>query len=263
MVSTHPWYLRLVRRLIYLIVLVSLTSACARRVQTQTVPPTVAASPDPTPAAEAPEVAETRPAAVTLPARPATRIDPASGSLATGGASWYGDPYHGRPTASGEIYDKNKLTAAHRTLPFDTWIRVENELNGRTVDVRVNDRGPFVTGRIVDLSEAAAREIDLIEAGVAPVRVRIIRESPNAGSDRPEQHVFYVVQVGAFREEGRAHELRRELEGTYTGVYVEGPSEGSQFYKVRIGRALLSDARMLQNLLQEEQGIEAIVLEME
>jgi rare lipoprotein A len=211
------------------------------------------------------EVAEPSPSrsAVAPPSREATRIAPDSDAVAIGEASWYGDPYHGRPTASGEIYDKNKMTAAHRTLPFDTWIRVENELNGESVDVRVNDRGPFVTGRIVDLSEAAAREIDMIEDGVVPVTVEVIQEAADTTTERPDLHVFYVVQVGAFREADRAHQLRRELEQRYTGVYVEGPSPGSDFFKVRIGRALLSDARMLQDVIRDREDIEAIVLEME
>jgi rare lipoprotein A len=200
---------------------------------------------------------------VAPPSREATQIAPDSDAVAIGDASWYGDPYHGRPTASGEIYDKNKMTAAHRTLPFDTWIRVENELNGESVDVRVNDRGPFVTGRIVDLSEAAAREIDMIEDGVVPVTVKVIQEAADTTTERRDLHVFYVVQVGAFREADRAHQLRRELEQRYTGVYVEGPSPGSDFFKVRIGRALLSDARMLQDVIRDREDIEAIVLEME
>lgn len=97
----------------------------------------------------------------------------------TGDASWYGHPYHGRMAASGEIYDMEELTAAHRTLPFQTWVEVTNLNNGRKVQVRINDRGPFVDGRIIDLSHAAAREIDMLRAGVVPVELRII-EAPDA-----------------------------------------------------------------------------------
>ena len=91
-----------------------------------------------------------------------------------GQASWYGDPYHGRTTASGEIYDMNDLTAAHRTLPFGTRVEVTNLNNGRSVVVRINDRGPFKKGRIIDLSRSAARELDMIEAGVVPVKVVLL-----------------------------------------------------------------------------------------
>ncbi len=87
------------------------------------------------------------------------------GSTEIGIASWYGHPYHGRQAANGEIYDMEKLTAAHRTLPFDTWVRVENISNGKTVEVRITDRGPFVGDRIIDLSHAAAREIEMIGPG--------------------------------------------------------------------------------------------------
>jgi rare lipoprotein A len=100
------------------------------------------------------------------------------GETQTGIASWYGVPYHGRRSANGEIYDMEKLTAAHRTLPFDTWVEVTNLSNNKRVDVRITDRGPFVNGRIIDLSLAAAREIDMVTAGILRVRIKVIRK-PN------------------------------------------------------------------------------------
>src|SRR5438105_6010495 len=96
------------------------------------------------------------------------------GSTQTGVASWYGHPHHGRRAANGEIYDMEKMTAAHRTLPFDTWVRVRNLANNKTVDVRITDRGPFVGGRIVDLSHAAALAIDLIGPGTAKVKLTVV-----------------------------------------------------------------------------------------
>jgi rare lipoprotein A len=92
-------------------------------------------------------------------------------------ASWYGQPHHGRRVASGEIYNMHRLTAAHRTLPFDTIVRVQNKRNGREVDVRINDRGPFVKGRIIDLSYAAAKVLDMLQPGIAPVRLKIVRSN--------------------------------------------------------------------------------------
>ena len=89
-------------------------------------------------------------------------------------ASWYGEFHHGRQTASGEVFDMTGLTAAHRTLPLGTRLRVTNLENGRIVRVRVNDRGPYVTGRILDLSHEAARLLDMVERGVAPVRLDIV-----------------------------------------------------------------------------------------
>jgi len=182
-----------------------------------------------------------------------------------GEASWYGDPYHGRQAASGEVFDKNKLTAAHRTLPFDTWVRVENKTNGKTVDVRINDRGPFVAGRIIDLSEAAAREIDMVRAGVAPVRVRVLGgaggTAPPPPSETKVDDGFYVVQLGAFSQEENAENLTRRLSSRYTGIYVEAPSQRSALYRVLIGRARFTDAQVVQNQLRAEEGIEALVIE--
>ena len=92
----------------------------------------------------------------------------------TGRASWYGDPHHGRLTANGEVFDKNKLTAAHRSLPFGTRLRVVNLENDRAVEVRINDRGPMIPGRVLDLSYAAARELGAVGSGVIPVRMTVL-----------------------------------------------------------------------------------------
>lgn len=90
----------------------------------------------------------------------------------TGQASWYGGKFHGRLTASGERYDKHAMTAAHKTLPFGTIVEVTNRNNGKQVRVRITDRGPFVKGRIIDLSKGAAKRLDMIRDGVVPVRIR-------------------------------------------------------------------------------------------
>src|SRR5258708_28419177 len=92
------------------------------------------------------------------------------GQTENGVASWYGHPYHGRQAADGEIYDMETLVAAHRTLPFNTWVRVVNLRNFKEVDVRIIDRGPFIEGRIIDLSHAAAQKIDLIRPCIGPVK---------------------------------------------------------------------------------------------
>ncbi|WP_202803741.1 septal ring lytic transglycosylase RlpA family protein [Spirulina subsalsa] len=104
----------------------------------------------------------------------AYRPAPATSHLYRGVASWYGPNFHGRRSASGEIYNQNAMTAAHRTLPFGTRVRVTNLNNGRSVVVRINDRGPFIAGRIIDLSRGAAQEIGLIRSGVAPVSVEVL-----------------------------------------------------------------------------------------
>src|SRR3954451_25255728 len=112
------------------------------------------------------------------PAQSAPPLAVPLGYSEEGLASWYGIPYHGRHAADGEIYDMETLVAAHRVLPFNTWLMVTNLQNGKSVTVRVIDRGPFVGGRILDLSKAAARQIDLLGPGVAPVRLQVISAPP-------------------------------------------------------------------------------------
>jgi rare lipoprotein A len=101
------------------------------------------------------------------------------GETETGIASWYGVPYDGRRSANGEIYNMEKLTAAHRTLPFDTWVEVTNLVNKKHVDLRITDRGPFVHGRIIDVSLAAARQLDMVQSGIVRVRIKVIQKPPH------------------------------------------------------------------------------------
>ena len=146
-------------------------------------------------------------------------------------ASYYAEPYHGRKTASGEIFDSYKeLTAAHRTLPFNTLVRVKNEINGREVEVRINDRGPFVDGRVIDLSFRAAQQIDMVRAGTAPVKLTILK----AGEGRPTASL-YVVQVGAFENPTAAEDLKQQLEKKYSRVSVQSLAGEKTLYRVRVG----------------------------
>jgi rare lipoprotein A len=167
-------------------------------------------------------------------------------------ASWYGDPFHGERTSNGEIYDMHAMTAAHRTLPFATVVRVHNLDNGKRVHVRVNDRGPFVRGRIIDLSHAAAQEIDMVRPGTARVRLEILRIEATAAR--------LAVQVGSFTEEPRAYSLKGKLEGDYDPVTVSlfRTPRGS-FHRVLVGdfptRAKAMDA--LEKL--RSQGLEGFV----
>jgi rare lipoprotein A len=112
----------------------------------------------------------------------------------SGVASWYGPGFHGRLTANGERFDKEAMTAAHRTLPFDTWLRVTNLDNGLECEVRVNDRGPFAKDRILDLSEAAARKVDMIRSGTARVRITVI-PPPDQSAAKP---VTWRIQVASY-----------------------------------------------------------------
>jgi rare lipoprotein A len=169
------------------------------------------------------------------------------GSTETGIASWYGVPYDGRPSASGEIYDMEKLTAAHRALPFQTWVEITNLSNGKQVDVRITDRGPFVRGRIIDLSMAAARQIDMVRTGTARVRVKVIA----APAATPPVKALgttsatlgaYAVQAGAFADPKRAQAFCETLSYSDARV-VERQGKGDQpLWKVLIGRALTLQA---------------------
>ena len=163
---------------------------------------------------------------VSIPSGGSTSI--AAGEL-EGGASYYAEPYHGRKTANGETFDTYQaMTAAHRTLPFNTVVRVHNEANGRDVVVRINDRGPFIDGRVIDLSLRAAREIDMVRAGVVPVKLTILTTASSAA--------MYAVQVAAFENPRAAEDLKQQLGKKYTGVRVEPFSGEKMVYRVRIGR---------------------------
>lgn len=107
---------------------------------------------------------------------PSERAAPDSGWDEEGIASWYGKKFHGRQTANGERYDMYDITAAHRTLPFGTVVLVRNMNNGKELKVRINDRGPFIKGRIIDLSYGAARKLDMIRDGIVPVRIRVVQQ---------------------------------------------------------------------------------------
>ena len=174
----------------------------------------------------------------------------------TGLASWYGRPYHGRAAANGEIYDMEKLTAAHRTLPFGTWVRVTNLNNNRTVEVRIIDRGPFVDGRIIDVSHAAAQEIELIGPGVAPVRLDII-STPQLAA---RAETLFAVQAGAFQDKDRAERLRSSMEQEYGSARLVFRPGNPAFWRVLVGRERSEDAaNTLADRLRREIGTGFVV----
>lgn len=161
------------------------------------------------------------------PAAPARQAK--LGDIETGLASWYGHPYHGRPAADGEIYDMEAMVAAHRTLPFNTWVRVENLANAKSVDVRIIDRGPFVDGRVIDLSHAAARSLGLLGPGVGPVRIEVIRLPENPGP------ALFAVQVGAFRDRANADRLCARLAARYGAARVVPRPGNPGLWRVLVG----------------------------
>jgi rare lipoprotein A len=183
------------------------------------------------------------------PPAPAPASAPQPGHTETGMASWYGRPYHGRRAANGEIYDMEKLTAAHRTLPFDTWLRVVNLDNSKTVEIRITDRGPFVEGRIIDLSHAAARAIDMIGPGIARVRLEVIR-TPEYVSP-----AVFAVQVGAFRDRANAERLRAEMESRYGAARLVQRADSPDLWRVVAGsEATEEGANGLAQRIRKELG---------
>jgi len=145
-------------------------------------------------------------------------------------ASWYGGEFHGRPTSSGEIYDMYQLTCAHNTLPLGTMVMVTNFENGRTLELKVNDRGPFVKDRIIDLSHAAAKILGMWEKGTAFVKVEVI-------GPVIEQIQRFTLQVGSFIDETRAQRLAEELRKSFENVYVTTVETLTQeYHRVRVGQ---------------------------
>jgi rare lipoprotein A len=207
----------------------------------QPLPPSGVPSPQPSPPSGPPPAIERQPA---IP-----------GAYSEEGvASWYGVPFNGHRTSNGEIYDMHLFTAAHRTLPFNAMIRVTNLANGMQTEVRINDRGPFVANRVIDLSLSAAQAIGMLGPGTANVRLEMI-------SGASSQPAFFAVQIGAFTLQANAEKLRTQLSARYSPVTVvtyDAPT--GTYYRVRVGRAPTEDAaRQTAAELQAEQFTTFIV----
>lgn len=156
-------------------------------------------------------------------------------------ASWYGSDFHGRPTSSGERYDMYGQTAAHKTMKFGTQLRVTNPDTGRSTDVIVNDRGPFIRGRDLDLSYGAAKKIGLEEKGVGRVKIEYLGRDMRYAKRMPFEPSavpgLVTVQIGSFKEETNAARLKQGLDYTYKDVHITTATvNGEKFYRVRIGK---------------------------
>ena len=169
-----------------------------------------------------------------------------------GEASWYGIEERGRPTASGEPMDPGALTAAHRTLPFGTIVEVTNVESGASVQVRINDRGPFVGSRVIDLSHEAARRLGILSKGVAQVRLTVTNIPPRTP---------FTVQVAAFGRRQAAEEFSEKLRADgYSGVEV---IRGDGVHRVRVGRFMKrSDAELTARALKRH-GYEVLVVQVQ
>jgi len=174
---------------------------------------------------------------------------PSSAEL--GIASWYGQPFQGRLTASGETFDMEKMTAAHRTLPFGTKVRVQNLVNQKSVEVRINDRGPFVKDRIIDLSHAAAQAIGM--QGIANIRLDVLSIPPTRGADT------FAVQIGAFTARSEAEPLLEDMQRQYGTARVIF-REGDKTWRVLVGlEPTIEQARSLLRQLDGESGSAFVV----
>ena len=188
---------------------------------------------------------------------PVSPAEAGKGWSEEGLASWYGgdDGFEGKPTASGEIYDSSKLTAAHRDLPLGTVVDVTSLDNGRVARVRINDRGPFVRGRIVDLSHAAAQEIQMIGPGVARVRIVVVVAGVEAEPVSPTG--LWAVQVGSFAEKPRADRHAARVRAAGFTVFLE-PYEG--LTRVKVGPVDSRSGAEAKLASLEESGFEGIVV---
>lgn len=174
-------------------------------------------------------------------------IPSALGYTEEGIASWYGDDFHGKPTSSGEKYDMYAMTAAHKVLPLGTHVKVTNLQNSSNIIVRVNDRGPFVAGRVIDLTYSGAHKLGMVEPGTIPVRVEAVQVATQQQVDGKTVWAAepvgnfrfgnFAIQVGAFQKVANALKLRGSMLEEYTKVHIHPPSyyDKDGYYRVQVG----------------------------
>lgn len=216
---------------VLLLILALSLSACGKRVVTTSPGPrpdgvASGASGGKTPATQRP---------YTINGKTYYPIPSAHGYEEIGLASWYGADFHGKPTSNGEVYDMHAMTAAHKTLPMGTWLEVTNLENGQVANVRVNDRGPFVRDRIIDMSYAGARQLDMTGKGVVKVRLRALNAVPNY--DDSGFHGRFYVQIGAFLVRDNAQRMLNDMirQGYGQSRVQEAIIGGQRFHRVQLG----------------------------
>jgi rare lipoprotein A len=191
---------------------------------------------------------------ISLPEKKERRIEKRdTKGVQYGIASWYGRDFHGKPTSSGEIYDMYQLTCAHNTLPLGTQVMVTNLENGKSVELKVNDRGPFVKERIIDLSYAAAQILGMHEKGTAQVKVEVI--GPLIEEIQP-----FTLQVGSFVDEGNAQRLADQLRQSFDNVYVTTLETLTQkYYRVRVGQFETKESALSTAEKLSQMGLKVLV----
>ena len=197
-------------------------------------------------------------------------IESSHGFRQHGLASWYGKKFHGRKTANGETYDMFEISAAHKTLPFDTYVRVHNLSNGKKLDVRINDRGPFVRGRIIDLSYKAARELGIVGPGTARVEIvalgTAVKQETEGKTEKSYQPVDYysgnfTFQLGAFIDRQNAEKLKIKLAQKYKNAHITKFDNGSEiYYRVRVGQFSTLEQARAQEKIMTDDGYEPIII---
>jgi rare lipoprotein A len=210
-----------------------LSSGCLHRHHHKKAPPAPPPAPNAAPANQPPPAGVVpQPASPNNPpSAPGNKPVPPQIQGEIGIASWYGHPFNGRPAADGEIYNMYDMTAAHKTLPFGTQVRVHDLDNGQAAVVRINDRGPFVQGRIIDLSYAAAKALGVFGPGIARVQLEILNPAVLG-----EPGIF-AVQVGAFRDRANADRLRDRIAERFQPVMIQSFDRGDGlFHRVRVGQ---------------------------
>ncbi len=199
----------------------------------------------------------------TIKGKQYTPMASAHGYVEKGIASWYGKKFHGRKTSNGEVYNMYAMTAAHKTLPMGTWVKVYNRKTKQEVTLRVNDRGPFVTGRIIDLSYTGAKRLGMVGPGTAPVIVTALGRATSYSKKTHAPVAFkpvdywqgnFTVQVGAFKVKTNAENYRKKLSATYLNAhFIPYEDDRGHFYRVRIGKfANLKDANQFSERLMKE-----------
>jgi rare lipoprotein A len=183
-------------------------------------------------------------------------------AVQTGIASWYGPGFHGKPTASGAIYDQHEMTAAHQTLPLGTRVMVTNLEKGKSIEVTINDRGPFAKGRVIDLSYASAQSLGMVEPGTIPVRIEVL------GPERFKPiraNLDYTLQAGSFAQMANAQKLMEQVTRTYPELsevsIVPFQAKDSTFYRVQIGLFSNRDEAESQARQLASKGFQVVIME--
>jgi rare lipoprotein A len=197
------------------------------------------------------------PSVVTAPQpAPSPPISNVPRTVQTGIASWYGPGFHGKRTSNGEVYNQYDMTAAHPTLPLGSRVMVTNVQTNQSVEVRINDRGPFVGGRVIDLSYAAARTIGLYEPGTAAVRIEVLLAAA------PTLAVLYAVQVGSYADADKAAALKARVIRHYPDVYISPMSTGLlRYYQVRLGPFARRNEAVTRGQEVAQAGLQALIVE--